>query len=102
MLGEPITPLFSSTDFISFEPNQVRAFDTSATSWRISASLGSSALRNTLPLVMPAVVRSFSCPLQLVPQALKSLTLKWTVMFSLVIVALLGEKISKQRSQSDQ
>jgi hypothetical protein len=32
MLGAPTTPLFSITDFISFEVNQVRAFDTSATS----------------------------------------------------------------------
>jgi hypothetical protein len=32
MLGEPSTPLFSITDFISLEVNQVRAFDTSATS----------------------------------------------------------------------
>ena len=28
MLGEPTTPLFSITDFISLEPYQVRAFDT--------------------------------------------------------------------------
>jgi hypothetical protein len=63
MLGAPTTPLFSITVFISFEPNHVRAFDTSATSWRISTSFGSSALRNTRPLVMPAVARSFSCPL---------------------------------------
>ena len=32
MLGEPMTPLFSIIDFISLESNQVRAFDTSATS----------------------------------------------------------------------
>jgi hypothetical protein len=32
MLGEPTTPLFSITAFMSFEPNQVRAFATSATS----------------------------------------------------------------------
>ena len=32
MLGAPTTPLFSITDFISLEVNQVRAFDTSATS----------------------------------------------------------------------
>jgi hypothetical protein len=36
MPGEPTTPLFSITDFISGDPNQVRAFDTSATSWRIT------------------------------------------------------------------
>jgi hypothetical protein len=57
MLGEPTTPLFSITDFISLEPNQVRSFDASATSWRISTSLGLSALRNTLLLVMPADAR---------------------------------------------
>jgi hypothetical protein len=32
MFGAPTTPLFSITTFISFEVNQVRAFDTSATS----------------------------------------------------------------------
>ena len=32
MLGDPTTPLFSITDFISLELYQVRAFDTSATS----------------------------------------------------------------------
>ena len=63
MLGEPTTPLFSITDFISLEPYQVRAFDTSATSWRSSTSLGSSVLRNTLLFVMPADVRFFSFPL---------------------------------------
>src|SRR6476646_9400071 len=57
MLGDPTTPLFSITDFISLEPYQVRAFDTSATSWRSSTSLGSSLLRNTLLFVMPADVR---------------------------------------------
>jgi hypothetical protein len=31
MLGEPTTPLFSINDFISLEPYQVRAFETSAT-----------------------------------------------------------------------
>ncbi len=61
MLGEPTTPLFSIADFISLESNQVRTLDTSAASWRISTSLGSSALRNTLPLVMPADARFFSC-----------------------------------------
>ena len=59
MLGEPTTPLFSINDFISLEPYQVRAFDTSATSWRSSTSLGSSALRNTLLFVIPADVRFF-------------------------------------------
>src|SRR5271170_5745188 len=83
MLGDPSTPLFSITAFISLDPNQVRAFDTSATSWRITTSLGSSGLRNTLPFVIPADVRSFSC--QLERHALKSLTLKWTVRFSLFI-----------------
>jgi hypothetical protein len=63
MLGEPTTPLFSITDLISFELYQVRAFDTSATSWRRITSLGSSVLRNTLLFMMPAVVRSFSFPL---------------------------------------
>ncbi len=63
MLGNPSTPLFSITDFISFEVNQVRAFDMSATSWRITTSFGLSGLQNTLPLVMPADVRSFSCQL---------------------------------------
>jgi hypothetical protein len=62
MLGEPTTPLFSISDFISLELYQVRAFDTSATSWRSSTSLGSSVLRNTLLLVMPADVRFFSFP----------------------------------------
>jgi hypothetical protein len=38
----------------------VRAFDMSATSWRISTSLGSSALRNILPLVMLADAPEFS------------------------------------------
>ena len=63
MLGEPTMPLFSITDFISFEPNHVRAFDTSATSWRITTSFGLSGLWNTLPFVIPADARSFSCPL---------------------------------------
>jgi hypothetical protein len=63
MLGNPTTPLFSISDFISLELYQARAFDTSATSWRSSTSLGSSALRNTLLLVMPADVRFFSFPL---------------------------------------
>jgi hypothetical protein len=63
MLGEPSTPLFSITDFTSLEPYQVRAFDTSATSWRIRTSLGSSVPRNTLLFVMPADVRFFSFPL---------------------------------------
>jgi hypothetical protein len=63
MLGEPTTPLFSISDFISLELYQARAFDTSATSWRSSTSLGPSVLRNTLLLVMPADVRFFSFPL---------------------------------------
>ena len=62
MLGDPTTPLFSIADFISLELYQVRAFDTSATSSRISTSLGSSMLRNTLLFVMPADVRFFSFP----------------------------------------
>jgi hypothetical protein len=61
MLGEPTTPLFSKTAFISFEPNHVRAFDMSATSARITTSFWSSALRNTLLFVIPAVSRSFLC-----------------------------------------
>src|SRR5579863_8136721 len=61
--GEPTTPLFSITVFISLEPNQVRAFETSAASARTTTSFWSSALRNTLVLVMPADARSFSCPL---------------------------------------
>jgi hypothetical protein len=36
MLGELTTPLFSIADFISFEVGHVRAFDTSATSWRMT------------------------------------------------------------------
>ena len=55
-------PLFSITDFISLEPYQVRAFDTSETSWRSSTSLGSATLRNTLLFVMPADVRFLSFP----------------------------------------
>jgi hypothetical protein len=31
IMGDPTTPLFSITDFISLELYQVRAFDTSAT-----------------------------------------------------------------------
>ena len=58
-----MTPLFSINDFISLEPYQVRAFDTSATSWRSNTSLGSSLLRNTLLFVMPADGRFFSFPL---------------------------------------
>ncbi len=64
MLGEPSTPLFSIVVFISFELNQVRAFDTSATSARITTSFASSALRNTLPFVMPADARSLLPPMQ--------------------------------------
>jgi hypothetical protein len=63
MLGEPTTPLLSISDFISLEPYQARAFDTSAASWRSSTSLGSSVLRNTLLFVMPADVWFFSFPL---------------------------------------
>ncbi len=37
MLGEPMTPLCCIADFISSEPNQVRAFATSATSWIFTA-----------------------------------------------------------------
>src|SRR5580658_5630409 len=44
MFGDPTTPLFSNVAFISLEPNQVRAFATSATSWRITTSFGSLAL----------------------------------------------------------
>jgi hypothetical protein len=51
MLGEPTTPPFSIGAFISSEANQVRAFATSATSWRITTSFWSSARRNTLPFV---------------------------------------------------
>src|SRR5688572_5263065 len=60
--GEPSTPLFCIAAFRSSEPNHVRAFATSATSWRMTTSFGSSALRNTLPFVMPAETRPFSCP----------------------------------------
>jgi|SRR5580704_12133474 hypothetical protein len=61
MLGEPTTPLFSNTDFISLEPYQAQAFATSVTSRRITTSFWSSALRNTLLIVMPADARFFSC-----------------------------------------
>src|ERR1700689_3202393 len=50
MLGEPMTPLFCIAAFRSSEANQVRAFATSATSWRMTTSFWSSALRNTRPL----------------------------------------------------
>ena len=63
MLGEPITPFFCIAAFMSSEPNQVRAFATSETSWRTTTSFGSSALRKTLPLVIPAETRPFSLPL---------------------------------------
>src|ERR1700694_1673407 len=48
MLGEPSTPSFCIAAFRSSEPNQVRAFATSATSWRTTTSFGSSALWNTI------------------------------------------------------
>src|SRR4029077_4264423 len=44
-LGEPSTPLFSITDFISFEVNQVRAFDTAGTPF-----VGSSQASHCLPV----------------------------------------------------
>ena len=56
MLGEPTTPPFSLAAFVSSEPSQMRAFATSATSWRITTSFWSSARRNTLPFVIPARV----------------------------------------------
>ena len=51
------TPLFPIIDFISLESNQVRAFGTSATSWRMTTSFAWSALRNTLPFVMPKLLK---------------------------------------------
>jgi hypothetical protein len=61
-MGKPMTPPFCIATFNSSETNQERAFVTSATSCRTTTSFGSSALRNTLPLVMAAERRLFSCP----------------------------------------
>ena len=55
MLGEPNTPLFCISAFISLDPSQLRAFYTSATSWRITTPFGSSGYGNTLPFVHLAV-----------------------------------------------
>ena len=44
------TPLFPIIDFISLESNQVRAFDTSATSWRMTTSFAWSALPEHSPV----------------------------------------------------
>src|SRR6266480_4988440 len=53
--------LFCIVDFRSSEVVQDRAFATSAASKRMTKSFGSSALRKTLPFVMPAEARLFSC-----------------------------------------
>src|ERR1700674_5342054 len=75
MLGEPTTPPFSLAAFVSSEANHVRTFATSATSWRITTSFGSSARRNTLPFVMPAETRLFSRPSKRVWQAARRVDL---------------------------
>src|SRR5439155_12264461 len=54
MAGAPNTPAFCIADLRSSEVVQERAFPSSATSWRTIKSLGSSALRNTFPFVIPA------------------------------------------------
>jgi hypothetical protein len=60
MVGEPSTPLCCIAAFISSEPNQVRAFVTSAISWRMTTSFGSFWLQNNLPFVIPADTRLLS------------------------------------------
>src|SRR6185437_3319846 len=64
MLGEPsTTPLFSTTDFISLEPYPVRALDSSAPSWRLTAAIGVMQQRLYAPgkllISTPGGARSF-------------------------------------------
>ena len=60
IVGEPTTPPFGVATSTPSEAIQVRAFDTSATSWRITTSFGSSGLRKTRPFEIPAARRLFS------------------------------------------